>query len=271
MGNYTLFRVQVFQPQMDLVDTWPGPSKILKETLDEEHLVRRLKTRTYFAVQKKEIDENTYHFQLTRKRIVKTSPFDGTDFKIEEHIHNPHIDVVIDSNKALCAIQNNTDFSSTIENSATQLEKLLLSSKTMSYHKCSIAISPMRNPKKFIDQLQEAELITKFYFEVKPPNIIEEEDIIPALKKHTRLTNGQKTRSSTVGTNLHKNQLIKLTNIAASTGDDAGATFRHPNNKRLIKSSLGKNLIQFSWPELISESTQQFLVRIRKFLSDIKK
>ena len=66
MGTYNLFRIQVFQMQMDLVDIWPGSSDILKRTLGEDSLIRILKTRKYFAVQKNEIDKNTYQFQLTR-------------------------------------------------------------------------------------------------------------------------------------------------------------------------------------------------------------
>ena len=198
-----------------------------------------------------------------------TSIYDGSDFRIEEHVHNPHIDIVIDCNSGLCAIQNNSDFSRSIGNSAILLGKLLLTTRTINYYKCSIAISPIINPKRFVEQLQESELITKFYFDVKRPNIFTEDDIVPALKEHTRLTNGHRTRSSTTGTKLNKEPLIKLTNIAASTGDDAGATFKHPSKKRLIKSSLGKNFIRFTWPYSISEDTKGFLAKIRKLLSEI--
>lgn len=271
MGIYNLFRIQVFQYQMDLVDTWPGSTDILRQTLGEENLIRKLKTRQYFAVQKNEIDEHTYHFQLTRETIKKTSRYDGIKFRIEEHLHNPHIDIIIDCNKGLCAIQNNGDFSSSIINSATLLGKLLLSSRTMSYHNCSITISPIINPKIFIQQLQEADLITKFYFDVKRPNIFTEDDFVPAVKKHTELINGHKTRSSTTGAKLNKEPLIRLTSIAASTGDDAGATFKLPSTKKLVKSSLGKNFIQFPWLESITENSDSFLAKIRKLLSEINK
>ncbi len=270
MGNYGLFRIEVFQMQMDILDRWPSSSFVLSESLKEESLVRTLKTRQYFSAQKILIDENTYHFQMARKRTVTTSNYDGTVFRDEEHLDFPHIDIVIDCDNSLCAIAKNGDFSKSIDNSAKLLKKLLLTTNTMRHYKPSIVISPIINPEKFISQLQDSQIITKFYFDVKRPNIFEDNDIIPAMKQYTEYANGHKTRSSTTGLNLNKERLIDLVNKSASEGNDAGATFKPSNKKGLIRSSLGKNFIQFQWPESIAENSAGFLKKIRKLLSDIR-
>jgi len=236
---------------------------MLRRVLAEDRLERTLKTRKYFLVAKQVINDNAVMFKFARTRKVNTVDFDGDDFYKVAHPDHPFVHVLFDLKLQICAIERNSNFSSDVDWSAQSLAKMLAESHVVKMYNCEVAFDAIRDPTELIEYVRKASQIINVFFDVRRVNVFEPNDFIPALKRLNQEADAIKSRTSLDGASIKNDVAEGLIRISASTGEDAGATFRMVGDRDYTKKSLGRSFISVSWPEDISETASQLLDAVK--------
>ncbi|MDV7338596.1 hypothetical protein RYZ26_03240 [Terasakiella sp. A23] len=269
MEVYQIFRVQFFQYQSMLFVEFPEGREILRRVLAGT-LERHLKTRSYYALEKQDAQHGNVYFKFARSRKVHTNEISQGEIVEKEHPDYPFVEVLINIELGVCAIGRNSDFSTSITHSANMLSKLFDSSVVSKELNAVATIDPIIDPTGFIEHLNNAELISKFYFEVKHPNAFDADDFVVPLKKLNKAGRSHYSRTILTGGNLDKEIAEGLSRSSASTGDDAGATMKLPESKKLVRKSLGKNHVFIEAKNKIIDNFTEFSNVLKKKYREVR-
>ena len=263
---FHLFRIQIFQPQPHMYEEFPNPDQGIVEIL-ESSPQRKLKTRSYYLKDVEKATHDTYFFYFVRTKNLKYRDDNLNEQLLEDH---PYIHILINNDIGLCAIEVNTDFANTTSTSAALLEKLFYTSEFAKRHQATINISAIRDPEDLISYIRKSSYVRHFFFEVRRPNASDAADFSKSLKKITLKSNSQKAKTALNGLDIDKDISEELVRSSASTGDDAGATLKMPNLKRLVRKSLGKNYIHLEWAGDARKLKKQLAEKIKEMYHELR-
>lgn len=252
-------------------DDYPGGETMLRRVLEEGRLERTLKTRKYFLVGRQPIGDNAVLFKFARTRKVNTVDFDGDNFYKVAHPDHPFVHVLFDLKLQICAIERNSNFASDVDWSAQALAKLLAESHAVKRYDCEVTFDAIRDPTELIEYVRKASQIINVFFDVRRVNVFDPSDFVPALKKLNQEADAIKSRTSLDGAHIKNDVAEGLIRVSASTGEDAGATFRMVGHRDFTKKSLGRSFISVSWPEDISETASQLLSAVKEAFRKVRR
>lgn len=268
--KFYLFRLQMFQTQLDMfLHHPPHASELLMEVLSKP-LRKDTRSRSYFTADIHFISESEVYLKLARSRQVNTIEFELDKPVVIPHDDNPYIHVFIDCEKQVLALNRDSRFASRVEFSAKKLSDLIEESSLLKEWGMSVEYSALKDPVDFIHYLREAKYISRFSFEVRRENVIDPSEYIIPLKKLTGQAGGTKTRADISGGMIKKDVAEDMARAIASTGDEAFADVMMPHEGTISRKHLTGSLVSFSFYGDIEEDMEGVFSVIESKYSSIR-
>jgi hypothetical protein len=269
MPRNTLFRINITARQTNLLAKYPGASSVLRQIVESSPR-RELKTRVWLLGNVTKLTNDMSYFRFGRRRSIKKPEWDVDHFVDKEDTDAPYSHIYINFNLEYFSISHNSDVSSSIDAAVRQLRFLFESTNLARDFDLEFEIRPVRNPTEFVDRLRKARLVRRFWFTVARPNIIDVGQVTRDLEKLTRDLGGIKTKAQTEG-NINVEDAVELTRVAASNGQEAGASFRGPRDRRWTRASLGRNNIEFTESdEVLRSEKERVATQVAKYYRDTR-
>lgn len=168
-------------------------------------------------------------FQIGRVQSVTNPQYDDQRqrFYEAEGERAPYAYGVFDSETQVCVIEKKAAVSAKAPEVASKLEKLLNKPSFASDAGFRIVVDELRDPEGFIEQVRQADRVTRFQFVAEFENPHDVYTLIHApAERYNEMIKGQKTTVETRGPDLDKDVVEEMARSAASVGDPASATIR---------------------------------------------
>ncbi|WP_157799349.1 hypothetical protein [Qipengyuania seohaensis] len=166
-------------------------------------------------------------FQFGRVQSITSPQYDGTRerFYEAEAERAPYVHGVFDGETQACVIEKKSGVTAKPSEVAAKLQKLLNSVDFPAKSGFRVVVDELRDPENFIEQVRQAERITRFQFTAEFENPHDVYKLIhePA-EQYNEQIRGQKTTVETRGEDLNKDVVEEMARSAASVGDTASAT-----------------------------------------------
>lgn len=257
MPKNTMFRINISHLQLNAFSPYPGAPAILRRIIEESPR-RKLRTRVWLLGNVTQIDAHTVYFRFGRMRSVRRADWDQDHFVDVQDTDAPYCHVYLNTELEYFSISHNTSVSSSIVNVVRQLRYLFESSQVAKDFELEFEIRPIRNPVEFVERLRRARIVRRFWFTVARPNVLDVNQVTRDFENFTKSIGGRQTKAQTEGS-INIDDAVELSRVAASNGQDAGASFRGARDRKWVRASVGRNNIEFSESE---DALQNEKVRI---------
>lgn len=269
-ADFFIFRVQMFQKQMDLLrrDN-PHPSDILKEVVSAK-LRKDSKSRSYFTLEFRDIGKGTYYMKLVRSRKVKVTEIDHEELVEVEHPDNPYIHVFLLADEQLLVINRDSKFANDVNFSAWKFGQLIAESSVTQNYGLSVDVSPVRDPVQIVEYIRKAWHIGKLGIVVRRENVFDASEYNRSFKQYTSEVGGQKTKTEVSGGMIKAEAAEDMVRAAASTGDDAYADVKMDKKHNYVRKVLSGTTVSFSWDEKIEVTLQKIAEEIKSIYRNVR-
>jgi len=223
-----LFNVRVFVPS--LFEEAADRPVILTHILNDKPSHSNQRT-TWHIGNINLIDDNGFYFCLGRNKFRKRAELIDGDFVEMDNEDYPFSHCILDTQTGVCGIQKNFELTKDQEYLGTALSKVLNRS-TQLPQTYKIEVDAISDPRSFIQQINDAERVTRFAVWVKRPNTFDvKKEMLRPLEESVSSLGGQKARASFTGRELEKEQVVDAARSIATTGDNAEASVVDKNGK----------------------------------------
>lgn len=273
MLDFQLFRVKVFpESQERLFRDDKTPSDILKESILTVHKTELRKGRVWHIGNVLEIGENAIYFRIGRLATSTIEVYSDGNFVDREFEMAPYTHCVLDIDIELAAIAKKGLLASKVETIASCLIRLLNLSETAEFYGATFEIDYLTDPNDFIEHLEKAYEITRFWVDVSRPNVMDVNRLlVRPLEEYIEAADGEKGRAIVEGKSLKLETIEAVARSAASTGDDAGATIKPDEKASKINKRLKTNPLIAKWDDLYDEEEmRRFRDYLRKLYRQIR-
>ncbi len=171
--------------------------------------------------------EDAIAFQIGRVQSVTTPQYDDQRqrFYEAEGERAPYAHGVFDPRIQVCVIEKKSSVTAKAPEVASKLQKLLNNPSFAQKAGFRIVVDELRDPEGFIEQIHNADRVTRFQFvaEFENPHDVYKLIHEPA-EQYNEVIRGDKTTVETRGNDLSKDVVEEMARSAASVGDPASAT-----------------------------------------------
>lgn len=244
MPKCTMYRVNVFETQRNLFSQYPGASSILEKIVNSAPR-RTLKTRSWLIGNVQEISKGVLYFRFGRERSLKKTVWLDDHFDDVEDKDMPYCHIFINTDIEYFSISHNPRVGSSIPSIVRQLHSLFRETEEAKQFSLEFEFRPIKNPTDFIDRLKAAKIVRRFWFTVARPNVADAGQATRDLERFTKDMGGRKAKTQIEGNAINIESAVQLSKVAASNGQDAGASFRERRATRWTRTSIGKNNIEY--------------------------
>ncbi|MBL4790835.1 MAG: hypothetical protein JKY60_17880 [Kordiimonadaceae bacterium] len=271
MAVLHFFRIEIFQNQTDILLKWPGANKILRDATRHFPNSNSDRRTIHFVTHFENVDKNGCYFQIARRGKKVTEELDVNEEYIElEHTDILHTRVILDHEISLLVVEHNNSYTKDLNQIPRRIANWILNYQRKSGLDYRVMITPIKNPNSLIFEIKNANLVRRFFFDVKRKNIFDTAQMARDIKKYTTAINGESTRTQTTGTNMDKDTMIEIIRSSASTGDDAGALLIPHGSRKHKRLSLGKNLLRKDVSDETTAQPRSFLEYARSIYENIR-
>lgn len=216
-----------------------------------------------------QVSSGSLAFQIGRVQSVTNPQYDDERQRFYEAQGEraPYAYGVFDGETQACVIEKKSSVTAKAPEVAAKLSKLLNSSRHVAEAGFVVIVDELRDPEGFIDQIRQADKVTRFQFvaEFENPHDISALIHRPA-ERYNELIRGNSTTVETRGSDLDKDVVEEMARSAASVGDPASATIRENGEAKGKTIYLrGTPLLEkLSLPDGVENMAEQMLIALRR-------
>jgi hypothetical protein len=242
--RFHLFRLTV-HPTAPLFPPTQSRPEILRQVI-ESHPNVVLRDRTWSVANVENVDDDALHFRFgrdgTRSIPVKS---ESGDFEKEEVSVAPFADVILDVELEVCAIADNWEIGQKPLDRGHLLAAVLSRSELANNMNVSIDASPIKEPRRFLERIEQAIQILNLWVTTKRPNPFDADELfVRPTAKVVEAIGAENARTMFSGGDMTRNREV-VKNIVKSTaanGGDAGARLLEKEQPKPINASLTSSL-----------------------------
>lgn len=273
MLHFQLFRIKVYPSKQGfLFESSQTPSEILYKAILSKPTAEFRKGVFWHIGNVHELMDSGLYFRIGKISKSTIEIYNNGNFEEMEFESAPYTHVILDANLEICGIAQKMKLSPRPIGIANRLIRLLNDSTIAHRIHAKFEILPINDPTDFINYLQRALIISKFWITFSRPNAWDvNEDFIKPMEKLAESSGADKGKTEIEGENLEYKNLKELAKSAASTGDDAGASLQMDVTGRKIKKSIKGNHVIIQYQDVTeSEQKIQFLQTIKNYYRKIR-
>lgn len=206
-------------------------------------------------------------------RITKSivGKYDAVDSRFVESAEDqaPYTQIIFDSKFQVCAIATNSKIATKNKYIAKNFVKALNKSTTAQSIHINFVIDEILDPKKFIDDINEADVIRSFSITFGRPNPWDvEHDFVKPSEKVVEKSGATSAKTEIKGKSLDKDVIKTLARTAASVGKPASASIRKKNERRFVRRYLRGNPAEIQF--LSIANIRSVIIQIQKRYQNIR-
>jgi len=245
MLEFQIFRLKIFPSrQRNLFEEDLERTQILSSVIKSLPEVELKEGSIWHIGDIIDIEEGSLYFRLGRTTSSTYEMYKDGHFLDESFEVTPYTHVLIDINLEFTAIAKKPRLSPNSKGIANALTRLLNESKEGIRLNATFEISEISDPEKFIEYLNSAYSVQKFWISFSRPNPIDvNRDYIQPMQNLLKESNGDEGKTEIKGTVLRPEILQEVARSAAVTGDNAGATMIIDQKGQKITKTLRENPI----------------------------
>lgn len=273
MVRFQLFRLRLFlKPSLFNQDV--DRVEILREIIFQKPSAELRKGYWWHVGNVQQLQRDGAYFALgrTTSSTVELYNPETRDFIVDEHRESPYTHVFIDFPLQVLAIGSKHRLSTHIKTIANQLGKLLNVQDRLQYHDITADISPLNDPRDFLEHLRNAVVVKKFTADFTLPNPFDsEEDFEKPFQKFIKASEGIEGKASVSGSDLNRDTIANIARACAASGNDASARMQDTETSRFKTRHLKGRAVTIDYnDDDPDESKESFLNEIRKIYRTIR-
>jgi hypothetical protein len=266
--EFELFRIQSYQySQGKHLEALKPAREALLKTVKLLSVTELRRGMSWYIGNVCELGKHGLYFRIGRIAQASRELYHEGRFEDVEFETAPYTHVLLDTSLMLCAIAKKTKLGSLTAPVVRQLASHLNESDANSEKRERFNITPVRDPKEFLTNLQGARSIQKFWIvfpKSDEPDI--KDEYYKKIQSILTLASGCKCKLELEGSNLKTDALEKLVRIAASIGTETGAVLQPLKMWQKVYRTLKNNpVIYISSLDIREDKTKL------RMLSDIRK
>jgi hypothetical protein len=228
MTKFQLFRVKLYI-QQNLFNREIDRSALLRRVFMSKPSAELREGYTWHIGNIEQLDDNSAYFALgrTTRSMIEMYDNQSRDFVLGEYPESPYTHAFIDYRLQVVAIAYKPRLAPYTSTIAKQLEKLLNQQQDIRQAESTACVVPLKDPKDFLEHLQNATSVNKYWAEVSLPNPFDSHaDWEQPFQNLLRAAKGQKGKTVLQGENLDRPVLEEITRAAAVAGNDVSARMK---------------------------------------------
>ena len=194
------------------------------------------KGKTWHLGNVEQIDQSGLYFRVGRISNLTVQIWESGNFVDAEFESAPYTHAVLDFDLEVCAIAKKPKLAPTTRGIASQFAKLLNELPVAEELGARFETSALSDPEDFIQQMQRARSIIKFWITFSRPNAWDANDFIKPAQRLLEESNGHNGKTEIQGKDLDKTRLEELTRSAAATGNNAAVVMYEQAGTRVSNS-----------------------------------
>lgn len=249
-------------------------SEIVEKAIRENPSKELRKNHKWHTGNVESIDDNGLFFAIGKVTKLVAERFDkeSNTFLDAPDEHAPYTYVLIDLEHQVCGIAHKPKVSQKNSIIASSLGKLLDSTEIAKNMAVVFNISEIKDPKKFIEQIESAFAIKKFDITFTLPNPQDVNKLYhEPFEKLVQAANGKKGKTSIKGEKLDKVLIKDLASSVASSGDSASARIQAKEDGPVATKKIGSNFTKCTTGEIKTEDKKiNALKKIKDIYNSIR-
>lgn len=275
MYSFQLFKVRVRVPdQESFIYPERTPADILRAVIDDRPSVELRVGYSWHLGNVTIIGNDGIYFAFgrTTRSIMEMWNEDKGEFVEVQFDTAPYTHVVFDLRNQVAAIAAKSKLAPHPRGIAKKLEQVLSESGHAKTAAVSFEVTPLSDPRDFINHLRSAYAVHKFTMSFSRPNPIDAEELFhKPMEKLLQKVEGRKGETTLEGDDLDRETLAALTRSVAATGDDAKAKIKPAEDARPILKRLSGDSITVSVSDLDQDDAfVRLIVRIREIYCEVR-
>jgi hypothetical protein len=270
--EFQLFRIQVHPAEQPrLWDPKKSRSEILRDTVLSLPSVELRRGKTWHIGNVEQVDQSGFYFRVGRISKSTLQVWDSGNFIDAEFESAPYTHVVLDIDLEVCAIAKKPKLAPTARGIAGQFSKLLNGSPVAEELGVRFETSALSDPEDFIQQMQRARAIIKFWITFSRPNAWDAADFVIPMQKLLEESNGHSGKTEIQGKDLDETRLEELTRSAAASGNNAAVVMYESEGTKVSKQLIGNSAVLTQNELADSDDRHKLLKRMRSIYSRIRR
>lgn len=235
-AEFHLYRAKFIRPpQVSFLHDEGTATALFVQSLNAKPYAQFRKDYTWHIANLEGFNLFTGRFAVGRSSqtsIPKLNASSG-DFEDTEADTSPYTFVVYDATLGILAIQKESGLTSTTEEVAKKIEKLLGQTEVIMRNEVDVRIDPIPDPQDFITRLETAYAIKKFTAWFTGPNPFDADELFQKpLSVYVSEAGGDCGETTIQGASLDKDVVISVAKSTAATANSASARIQEQQGKR---------------------------------------